>query len=325
MNILGGIDIGGTKCAVVIGRASGDQVEVLGKKMYPTPPTPEAAIESFLYNMESLMEEYGVQDLNAIGISCGSPLDSRKGLILSPPNLPHWDHVDVVSAIRDKFKAPVGLQNDANACALAEWKWGAGRGSRNMIFLTFGTGMGAGLILDGKLYTGTNDMAGEVGHMRLEHDGPVGYGKIGSFEGFCSGGGIAGLAKGIARQRILDGGTPLFCPTLDNLSEVTAKTVGEAAGLGDPTALEIYQLVGNKLGKGLALLVDILNPERIVIGSIYSRQRSLLEPIALEELTKEALSGSLAVCDIVPAELGDTVGDLASLSVAMNELPILPS
>jgi glucokinase len=320
MNILGGIDIGGTKCAVVIGRAKGDQVEVLGKHMYPTPPTPEAAIESFLENMESLMEELGVEGLNAIGISCGSPLDSKQGVILSPPNLPHWDHVDVVSALRHKFKAPVGLQNDANACALAEWKWGAGRNSYNMIFLTFGTGMGAGLILNGKLYSGTNDMAGEVGHMRLENDGPVGYGKKGSFEGFCSGGGIAEWAKDIVKQRIQEGRTPLFCPTLDNLSEVTAKTVGEAAQLGDQTALEIYQRIGSKLGKGLAILIDILNPERIVIGSIYSRQRALLEPAALEELQKEALPGSLKVCKIVPAELGESVGDLASLSVALNEL-----
>lgn len=330
MNILGGIDIGGTKCAVVIGKANGDQVEVLGKNMYLTPPTPEAAIESFLKKMEILMKQLDIDMLSAVGISCGSPLDSKQGVILSPPNLPHWDYVDVVSALQDKFKAPVGLQNDANACALAEWKWGAGRGSQNMIFLTFGTGMGAGLILNGKLYSGTNDMAGEVGHMRLEDEGPIGYGKSGSFEGFCSGGGIAQWAKEITKQRIQEGRTPSFCPTLDKLSEVTAKTVGEAAYLGDLTALEIYQRIGSKLGKGLAILVDIINPERIVIGSIYSRQRSLLEPAALEELRKEALSGSLEVCEVVPAELGESVGDLASLSVALNELaysylPILPS
>src|SRR5690606_9115141 len=106
---------------------------------------------------------------------------------------------------RDRFGVPVGLQNDANACALAEWKWGAGRGARNMIFLTFGTGMGAGLILDGRLYAGTNDMAGEVGHMRLAPDGPEGYGKRGSFEGFCSGGGIARLASAKAADWLRSG------------------------------------------------------------------------------------------------------------------------
>jgi glucokinase len=320
MNILGGVDIGGTKCAVVLGKAAGNNVEVIGKRMYPTPSTPEEAVESFLVNMEHLIEQYGVKALDAIGISCGSPLDSRKGLILSPPNLPHWDHVDVVAPLKNRFQVPVGLQNDANACALAEWKWGAGRGCRNMIFLTFGTGMGAGLILDGKLYSGTNDMAGEVGHMRIENDGPLGYGKAGSFEGFCSGGGIAGLARERAKHSLDIGNPPSFCPTPDQLSEITAKAVGEAAQNGDPLALEIFQTVGRKLGKGLAVLVDVLNPERIVIGSIYARQRFLLEPVVMEVLRQEALPTSLQVCEISPAQLGENVGDLASLSVAMNEL-----
>lgn len=98
---------------------------------------------------------------NAIGISCGGPLDSKKGIIMSPPNLPGWDNIEIVKILEGKFSVPVGIQNDANACALAEWKYGAGRDCDNMVFLTFGTGMGAGLILDGRLYSGTNDMAGE--------------------------------------------------------------------------------------------------------------------------------------------------------------------
>src|SRR5690606_15592063 len=140
--------------------------------------------------------------LAAIGISCGGPLDSRRGVILSPPNLPGWDRIPVVEVFQQAFKVPVALQNDANAGALAEWLWGAGRGSHNMIFLTFGTGMGAGLILNGQLYSGTNDLAGEVGHIRLAPDGPVGYGKAGSFEGFCSGGGIKQLATDRAKMAL---------------------------------------------------------------------------------------------------------------------------
>jgi glucokinase len=320
MAILAGVDIGGTKCAVVLGETHEDDVRVVSKHMYPTPATPEVAVASFSEHLSRLLAEYGALTLDAIGISCGSPLDSEKGMILSPPNLPHWDHIDVVSPLKRHYGVPVGLQNDANACALAEWQWGAGRGTRNMVFLTFGTGMGAGLILNGKLYAGTNDMAGEVGHMRLEDEGPIGYGKAGSFEGFCSGGGIAVLARTMAEQSLKEGKSPLFCPTMELLHEVTARKVGEAAQQGDPLALDIYRIVGRKLGKGLALLVDILNPERIVIGSIYGRQRSLLEPVAMEVLRAEALSGSMSVCEIVPAELGESVGDLASLSVAMNEL-----
>jgi len=187
-----------------------------------------------------------------------------------------------------------------------------------MIFLTFGTGMGAGLILDGRLYAGTNDMAGEVGHVRLAPDGPVGYGKVGSFEGFCSGGGIAHLARTLAEQHLATGDPPAFCPTRDELPLVTAERVGQAAQQGDPLAQEIFEIVARRLGQGLALLVDILNPERIVIGSIYGRQRALLEPVTLHMLHEEALPIALSVCEIVPAGLGEQIGDLASLSVALN-------
>jgi glucokinase len=214
----------------------------------------------------------------------------------------------------------VAVQNDANACALAEWRWGAGRGCRNMIFLTFGTGMGAGLILDGKLYSGTNDMAGEVGHVRLENDGPVGYGKAGSFEGFCSGGGIAQLARQMAEECLRVGQSPLYCPTLADLPHVTTQRVAEAAQQGDELALQVLDIVARKLGRGLAMLVDILNPERIVLGSIWGRQRALLEPVTMQVLQEEALSYSFSVCQIVPAGLGESVGDLAALAVAESLL-----
>ncbi|QHT61125.1 ROK family protein [Paenibacillus lycopersici] len=318
MRWLGGVDIGGTKCAVTIGKAHEDNVEIIAKAKFPTPAAPSDAIRLFVDSLTRLLTEHSQVTLDAIGISCGGPLDSRSGLVLSPPNLPGWDGIDVVTPLRARFGVPVGLQNDANACALAEWKWGAGRGTRNMVFLTFGTGMGAGLILDGRLYAGTNDMAGEVGHMRMEHDGPVGYGKPGSFEGYCSGGGIAQLGRMKAREALLHGAVPSFCESMEELDSLTTQRIGEAARQGDPLAREIFHIVGEKLGHGLAILVDVLNPERIVIGSIYGRQQPLLEPIVMKTLGEEALAYSMRACSIVPAGLGEAVGDLASLSVALN-------
>ncbi|QHW33664.1 ROK family protein [Paenibacillus rhizovicinus] len=318
MTWIGGVDIGGTKCAVTIGKALADTVDVVAKFKFPTPGTPQEALRAIMDAMAGLLAEHPQVSLQAIGISCGGPLDSRSGLVLSPPNLPGWDGIDVVSPLLERFAVPVGLQNDANACALAEWKWGAGRGTRNMIFLTFGTGMGAGLILDGRLYAGTNDMAGEVGHMRMENDGPVGYGKAGSFEGYCSGGGIAQLGKQQAREALLRGEALSFCESEEALDSLTTQRIGEAASGGDPLALEIFRVVGEKLGRGLAILVDVLNPERIVIGSIYGRQQAILEPIVMKTLSEEALPYSLRACSIVPAGLGEAVGDLASLSVAYN-------
>jgi len=223
-------------------------------------------------------------------------LDSKNGIILSPPNLPGWEEVHITDILQAEFGVPVFLQNDANACALAEWKFGAGKGCRNMIFLTFGTGMGAGLILDGKLYSGTTDMAGEIGHVRLADTGHVGYGKKGSFEGLCSGGGIAQYGYG------------------------SAKEVAEKAAQGDLRAIEIYKEVGRNLGKGLSILIDILNPERIVIGSIFQRCGNLMEAEMSEVIRTESLYHSVKCCEIVPAQLGDSLGDIAAVSIAIYSI-----
>jgi glucokinase len=314
VTILAGVDIGGTKCAVCLGEQT-DAVRILAKRRFPTPSSPDAALARLVSALDALIAADGRQPA-AIGISCGGPLNSRQGLILSPPNLPGWDRVDVISPFRDRFGVPAALQNDANACALAEWQWGAGRGTHSMVFLTFGTGMGGGLIINDRLYAGPSDMAGEVGHIRLAEDGPLGYGKRGSFEGFCSGGGIARLAQSEALRAIQDGSPPSFCPSLADMDEVTAKVVGQAAQAGDPLARQIFETVGRYLGRGLALLVDILNPERIVIGSIYGRQHELLAPPALRMLREEAHPRALKTCEIAPAGLGERVGDYAGLAVA---------
>ena len=205
--ILIGIDIGGTKCSVILGRVDNNKgIVKIDKRTYPTAdhPSPDQMIEQFAKGIEELIagNNRTIKDISSIGISCGGPLDSKRGIILSPPNLPGWDDVHIVEILEKKYNIPVAIQNDANACALAEWKFGAGRGTMNMVFLTFGTGMGAGLILDGKLFSGTNDNAGEVGHIRLDRMGPVGYGKSGSFEGFCSGGGIAQLARTMTLEKL---------------------------------------------------------------------------------------------------------------------------
>ncbi|MBR2353595.1 MAG: ROK family protein [Clostridia bacterium] len=307
-----GFDIGGTKCAAVTANWDGETIELLEKKQIKTDHTqsPDAVIDRLMDLADGLL----LHTPDTIGISCGGPLDSQKGIILGPPNLPGWDHVEIVQRIRSHYGAPTHLQNDANACAVAEWKFGAGRGTNNMIFLTFGTGLGAGLILNGTLYEGTNGNAGEVGHIRLAETGPVGYGKIGSFEGFCSGGGIAQLALQIANEQPT---RPLYYPIGANSEDVTAKSVADAAMAGDPIALEVFRISGSYLGKGLSLLIDILNPERIVIGSIFARSRSLLWESARAEIEREALPFSASCCQVLPAELGDQIGDYAAIATAL--------
>lgn len=318
MKNLIGIDIGGTKCAVSVATYANEKLDIIDRQTFPTLKTPNDTIIELINLIKTSMTKHNLKLIDSIGISCGGPLNSHSGVILSPPNLPDWDEISIVQIFKDAFKVPVFLQNDANACALAEWRWGAGVGTKNMIFLTFGTGLGAGLILNGRLYSGTNDMAGEIGHIRLASDGPYGYGKYGSFEGFCSGGGIANLARIVIRKHIEDGNPPAFCPTMEAVDKITAQDVGLAANSGDEVALNIFKTVGEKLGQGLAMIIDLLNPELIVIGSIYGRQKHLLEPIMMGVLKRESLSLSLNICDIKPAGLGEKVGDYASLSVAMQ-------
>lgn len=320
MSWLAGIDIGGTKCAVCLGRQEGETVEICWKEKFPTPSDPHEAVARLVDGLAALLNAHPEVRLEAVGVSCGGPLDSKTGLILCPPNLPNWDRIDVVHPFEERFGVPAAVQNDANACALAEWLWGAGRGSENMIFLTFGTGLGAGLILDGRLYSGACDMAGEAGHIRLAEDGPVGYGKRGSFEGFCSGGGVGRHAVALAKEWIAEGKETLLVPPGHTPDEITAALVGEAAAKGDALALRVWEETGRKLGRGLAILIDLINPERIVIGSIFLRQEALLRGPMEEEIAKEALSYSAAACRVVPAGLGEAIGDYAALSVAGNLL-----
>ncbi len=317
-----GFDIGGTKCAVILGKGSiSESTEglIFDKIAFPTEVQRgyKVILEEMLSTADELLRRNNItnpqKELCGIGISCGGPLNSKLGTINCPPNLPDWDNVPICDIFEEHFGIRPNLQNDANACAVAEWKFGAGKGTGNMVFLTFGTGMGAGLILNGRLYSGTNDMAGEVGHIRLAESGPLGYGKFGSFEGFCSGGGIKRLGESIIDEAIKNGEKT----ALEN-EEISAKTIAIAAKNGDNVAKRVYDICAEKLGLGLSIIIDILNPEVIVIGSIYARSGELFNETITEIIEKEALKESASVCKIRPALLGDSIGDFAALGLAMK-------
>ena len=305
--------------AVILGEEDENEtMQILDKTVTPTNRPVYEMIEQLFVIAETMLQTHAVKNdvLKGIGISCGGPLSSKRGVVLSPPNLPGWDNIPIVDLAEKRFGKKVLLQNDANAGAIAEWKYGAGKGYDNLIFLTFGTGMGAGLILNGKLYAGTSDLAGEVGHLRLADIGPVGFGKAGSFEGFCSGGGIAQLAQMKVRQKLQMGEKVLFCNSFDDLPNLTAKIVAEAAYKGDATAIDIYKTCAEYLGKGLALLIDIINPELIILGSIYGRAQSLIEPYMRKVLEEEAITQSYKDCVIAPPGLSENIGDMAALALA---------
>ncbi|MCF3650434.1 ROK family protein [Synoicihabitans lomoniglobus] len=312
-----GIDIGGTKCAVS---------QLVDGRVVESTRIATAAFEPTFAALCT-----GVRALRdpdrplRMGVSCGGPLDGRRGTITAPPNLHEsWHGIAIVERLTTAFGGQATLMNDANACALAEWKFGAGQGVANMIFLTSGTGFGAGLILDGRLYEGTTGDAGEVGHVRLAPTGPVGYGKAGSVEGFCSGGGIARLA----RLRLASSPAAAAAPWRDDSVEITGQRLAHAAEAGDAFAQSIMAEAGQKLGAAVSLLIDLFNPERIVIGGFYPKSRHLLDPAMYPVIDDEALPSPRAVCQIVPAALGETIGSHGAVAAALYVLestPVTPS
>ena len=323
-----GLDIGGTKCAVLL--ASVDHgIALLDKIRFDTQTQLgfDSAYERLCRSVETILERnsLGWDRVRAIGISCGGPLDSRKGVILCPPNLPGWENVPLPAMLEERYGVPAFLQNDANACALVEWKLGAGRGAQDMIFLTMGTGMGGGVIANGQLLCGHTDMGGEVGHLRLTPDGPVGFGKAGSFEGYTSGGGIGRQAAELTRQLVQAGRTPSWVRDGHAPEDMSAKRMAEYAKAGDADARAFFETIGRRLGEGLALLVDAFNPERIVIGSIFVRCEALLRPAMEEALRREAIPYSLQGLNVAPAQTGEQLGDLASIMVALYALGIDPT
>lgn len=298
-----GLDIGGTKCASVLAAVNNDNIEFLDRYEIKTTSDWRYILGFLCDRANEKAKEMGII-LSSVGISCGGPLSADRKYILSPPNLYGWDEVPVVEFVKDRCKTRAYLENDADACALAEFRYGAGSKSESMIFLTFGTGFGAGIILEGKLYRGVSGMAGEIGHVRIAEDGPVGYGKEGSMEGYASGGGIARLAYSYG-IKAPEGG------------ELSAKYVIEAARNGDKEALRVVNTSASKLGKGLAILVDLLNPDTIVIGSIYSRAEDMFKDIVDRELKKECLKGTYEAVRILPAGLTERIGDYGAVCAAL--------
>lgn len=315
--VIAGIDIGGTKTAVSL---SVSPPRTLVRFAFPTHPQkgPSYAIEAIIQNLRHALAANGngnaPPDLTAIGVSCGGPLDADLGIIQSPPNLTTWVDVPICRILQEEFGVPCFLENDANAGALAELRFGAGRGAKNLVFLTMGTGLGAGIIVNGHLQRGASQSAGEIGHVRLTRSGPVGHGRAGTVEGWASGGGMAQVARMFVKAAQLRGETSL----LASHREISARDVADAARKGDRVARAVVKKVGEKLGDALAILVDVVNPECIVIGGLALRFGDDILAPARKRMMQEALPSAARSCSVVPAGLGEKIGDVAALCVALD-------
>jgi glucokinase len=245
----------------------------------------------------------------AISVSIGGPLRIAEGFIINPPHLPGWENTPLKARLAEAFPGlPVFVEHDGNAGALAEFHFGVGRSRahlRQLIFLTFGTGLGAGLIVNGQILRGASDTAGEVGHWRLAEDGPVGFGKRGSWESFASGAGLVQLAAQMFPARWTEQ-SPIA-------SLVTAMVEN------DGEALKVAEAAGTWMGRGLALLIDALNPQIIVFGSLGVVLGERIFAPARRVIAAETLPEAAAACELLPSVLGKQIGDVAALMAALTD------
>jgi glucokinase len=305
-NLILGFDIGGTKTGVVIGDFFGN---IYDRREFLTPAEQpfEVCLQEMIAAGESLLQagaEKGLLPPVAVSAAVGGPLDIERGIIYSPPHLPTWDHAPLKESLAAYYQLPVFIEHDGNAGALAEFYFGAGQGVRNLVYLTLGTGLGAGIILDGQIFHGTTDTAGEVGHIRIAEDGPLEYGKAGSWEGYCSASGLAQMAAKHFPDRWPVGTAPA--------------AIIESALQGDEDAVRLVVEMGEWLGKGLAVLVDLLNPEVIVVGTLGVVLGNLLLEPARRVMQQEALPLPTRVCRVSPGKLGKALGDTCALMAAID-------
>ena len=311
-----GIDIGGTKLATVVADGTGTILKKIRKPTWAE-RGPHHAVECLLEMVEQTIRlaELKRENISGIGVSCGGPLDTKTGVVYSPPNLPGWDAFPLKESIEAEFHVPTIIENDANASALAEWRFGGGRGYNYVLYMTMSTGIGGGIVANGQIYHGANDSAGEVGHQILLPDGPLcGCGQRGCLEALCSGPAIARRAREVIREQP---NTAILKLADGEIAQVKSEHVLEAARTGDSLAMSLMEETGYYMGWGIANLVNILNPEIVLIGTIAVAAGDLLLDPIRRTVADMAMQRPAEAVKIMPADLGDAVGDLAAISLVM--------
>lgn len=307
--LIGGIDIGGTKIAVGVAGADG---QLLASQRVPTadPAGPANALARALMALRTCLPDGG--RLGAVGVSSCGPLDSKAGVLLSPPNLPGWEGLPVMPVLEAELQVPVILENDCNAAAIGEHRFGAGQGVDDLMYVTLSTGIGAGLILGGRLHRGVQDAAGEIGHQTVDPRGPAcPCGNRGCLEALAGGPAIARRA----REAIASGR-----PTSLSAEPDAAEVIG-AAEAGDPLAREIWEETLDWLAIGLGNAITTLAPQRIVVGGGIgvAGERLLLEPLR-ERLKQRVRLAPMERVEVVAAANPRDASLIGALAIARERL-----
>lgn len=317
-----GVDLGGTN--IVVGALSEDGTKEYAMRSEPTRASQgaEAVVDRMVRMIDTVIAEAlakGVKKSHCLGIGVGAPgpLDRENGVVITTPNL-GWNNFPLRQVIADRMGLQATLDNDANCATLGEWWLGAARGGRNVVGMTIGTGIGGGLILDGKLYHGSSDVAGEIGHMTIDVTGRrCGCGNYGCLEAYASGPSIAERA----REAIVGEPSSMLHDMVEgDLARLTAATVYDAAKRGDPVAVEVVRETARFLGTGLANLLNVFNPDVVVIaGGVTQAGDPLFEPLR-REVARRAFKPAVQACRIVPGTLPGTAGVVGAVATFKQQM-----
>ncbi|HIF93267.1 MAG: ROK family protein [Myxococcales bacterium] len=314
-----GIDIGGTKRVVVVGDHSGQLLEHIRKPMENSGDW-RADLACLVADGRELVagwQERTGERLGRVGVSVPGPADTRRGILLNPPNLPNWHNAPIGDVLREAFSVEVRVENDANAAALAEFEFGAGRGCRDMVYLTMSTGVGAGVIADGQLLRGAFGAAGEAGHLPVESPGEkCRCGLSGCLEAY-----VGGHAWRSRLQRVVPVDSAVYSLAGRDREAVRPEHLIAAARRGDLFACGEFDRWLDYMARGLVPIVMLLEPERIVLGTIPTAAGEALcfEPLR-KRVTRLVWPHQSERLDIIATELGDELPQRAGLAVALSGL-----
>lgn len=315
-NLIAAIDLGGTKIYTVLANA---QREILAFTREETKSSqgPDAIIKQMASTVNRVFSASGQSRsrLSGVGVCAAGFFDWQNKLLIHSPNLPGWNMVPLEKELEQQLDVPVIAENDANAQALGEARFGAGRGAKDQIFITVSTGIGAGLIVNGSIYRGSKGFAGEAGHMVVKSDGPVcGCGRRGCLETVSSGTAIARAATNAVRE----GKITSLSATLAREGKLVAPHIFEAAHLGDTVAKDVLAEAIHYLGIGLVNLVNLLNPKMIIVGGgVAEAGEIFLNPLR-EIITNNAIPPAAAVVTLKKAELGVEAGVTGMLCALLD-------
>ncbi len=313
-----GFDIGGTKVAVCLGTASG---ELLGSRRVTTVGRhPDQVVPEMIAAGRELLAAAGLApaDLHALGIGAPGPLDVAAGMMLPSPNMKDWGGVAIRDLLGEEFGVEAFFDNDANAGALAEWMFGSGRGCRNMLYLTMSTGIGGGIIAEGRLVRGHRGGAGELGHVVLDPEGPrCNCGLRGCYEAFCGG---RALAQRMQRELSGQPGHPVVALAGGRLEDLDLVALEKAVRAGDAYALGLWAEMCRRNAQAIGMFINIFNPEKIVLGTLAWAAGDLFMKPVLEQVPAFCWPEFLRDCEILPSALRRHIGERSGIAVALYGL-----